>query len=485
MPAIPSDDAQFWPMDLYGTYSPHNAKDRALARNLGLSEHRSTVTMPSSRLQYPDDDFEIANMPGGGLTSITGLAYTDIQNAASYLAQSPSSQHLALPAHLVQRLQSTAGALPYPFSDDQIMEYAEIREKAPSERIGSIPYLYSTNERRARDLSVGNTEYKFEAQPRKERMTRLSMNGNRPDGPHLRVRGAVPSSPVLGIYQSTYQTMPSMPSTFELASDDFPDLSPLSPNLSEILRRSDSTYKKRVQIYDAGKDAEILIKGLSHRQARSEPLIAVLPGLSHDQLLELQDEYKKRCRTGGHGVSLTKHIKATTSGHFGMICYVTSLGRWESEAYWANFWYKSHATTQNLLIETLMGRTNAEIKQIKERFSDQLYSDDLMQCMEKELKPGKFQEAVLIVLAARRQEDTDSIVPQYVERDMDILRQSLEAKQGGERSILQVVITRSDAHLREVLKAYERTHESNFAREALKRSKNSAVSLDSRISRIP
>jgi len=38
-----------------------------------------------------------------------------------------------------------------------------------------------------------------------------------------------------------------------------------------------------------------------------------------------------------------------------------------------------------------------------------------------------------MVLAVRRQEETNPVLPQYVTRDIEILRQSVEAKQGEER----------------------------------------------------
>jgi hypothetical protein len=43
--------------------------------------------------------------------------------------------------------------------------------------------------------------------------------------------------------------------------------------------------------------------------------------------------------------------------------------------------------------------------------------------------------------------------------------------------MLGVVIMRSDAHLREVLRTYERSYQSSFARDALRKSNNLVVRL--------
>jgi len=141
-----------------------------------------------------------------------------------------------------------------------------------------------------------------------------------------------------------------------------------------------------------------------------------------------------------------------------------------------NFWYHSPLSSLELLIEALIGRTNAEVKQIKNCFRDQKYNDDLIRCMEGELKADKFQEAILIVLTAKRQEETDPILMQYVNRDMAFLRQAIETNHGGERTVLQIVFSRSDVHLRQVLKSYESVYGTNFARDALRRSNNLMVS---------
>jgi hypothetical protein len=180
----------------------------------------------------------------------------------------------------------------------------------------------------------------------------------------------------------------------------------------------------------------------------------------------------------GKGVNLSKHIKTKVTGNFGKAVYVTALGRWESEGYWANFWYQSHGSRRELLIESLMGRSNSEVRMIKEDFKDKRYSNSLTRCMEKELKMDKFRTAVLMVLEERRQEEQDVYPMEYVHRDVDLLYRSIRADRGGESGMLEIIVRRSDAHLREVLKTYEKMYGENFARVALKKSNNLVVSLN-------
>ncbi|EMC98029.1 hypothetical protein BAUCODRAFT_66419 [Baudoinia panamericana UAMH 10762] len=305
---------------------------------------------------------------------------------------------------------------------------------------------------------------------------RPSPSGHRSDMP--------PPSPLLEAYHGTYQSISPMP--FAIKDDD--DLSDMESleltssrhhvwqkphgNLSQdvsILVKD----KKRVTVYDAEGDAKRLSKALAHTKPDPDPIIDILPTLSHDQIWELRKEYKKLVKIQGKGINLPKHLKLKLPGtNFGKAAYVTALARWESEGYWANFWYQAHGSRRELLVEALMGRTNAEIRMIKDEFKDKRYADSLDRCMEKELKMDKFRTAVLLVLEERRQEENEVYPPEYVGRDVEVLHQALTAPKGGETAMLQVVILRSDRHLREILREYERRYGENFARAALRKSNN-------------
>jgi hypothetical protein len=327
------------------------------------------------------------------------------------------------------------------------------------------------------------------------RMDRLSVSGNRPD-----IAGILPPpSPLLEAYRGTYQSLSPMIAPLNLSSDsDLDRLSSLSPGLSNHKhhRRSKSSNskidfvgsgsesnsktgggsKKRARLYDAEKDALALNEAISHHKPDIDTICKILPHLTHDQILELRKEYKKHVKVQGRGINIAKHMKMKLSGNFGKAVYVCALGKYESEGYWANFGYQSHSSRRELLIESLMGRGNAEIRQIRESFKDKRYNDDLIRCMEKELKPDKFRVAVLMALEARRQEENEVYPRRYIDKDVDVLNRCLTAKEGGESTMLEIVVRRSDAHLREVLKAYERRYGVNFAREALRKSNNLVVS---------
>ncbi|QDS68196.1 hypothetical protein FKW77_010536 [Venturia effusa] len=359
--------------------------------------------------------------------------------------------------------------------------------KAPSPPSNLRPHARSINGRPA-DLRAPSPS------GLRSRMNRLSVSGSRPDIQTISPGGMPPPSPLLEAYKGTWQSMSPMPTAMMMGDrdydDDIDDLPPLSPRVSRTSihrgastsrRHSPSpdfkekkTKKKTVKLYDeqAETDAHDIAAELSRSHPNNQILIDIMPNMSHDQVLELRTAYKRVCKIQGRGINIAKHIKLKTTGNFCKICYVTALGQWESEGYWANFWYQSNSSRRELLIESLMGRTNAEIRKIKDSFKDKRYNDDLVRCMDKELKADKFRVAVLMALEERRQEENDIWPVEYRNRDVDTLYSALRRREGGETAILEIVVQRSDAHLRECLRTYERKYEGNFAKDCLRKSHN-------------
>ncbi|KAI1755911.1 Annexin [Xylaria castorea] len=326
--------------------------------------------------------------------------------------------------------------------------------------------------------------------PPTARMSTLSVNaGHHSASLSFSSGGAPPASPLLESYHGTYQQSSPMPSPLLLPSHSprssgVDIFEPLSPGLSDG-EGGEKKARRRARFHHPEEDAERLSQALKgdHRAPKTETLIEILPGLTHEQVIELRSQYKKLVKIGPdkRGVNIAKHIRLRLKDEDPVLmkaCYATALGQWESDAYWANFWYQGDKTRRELLIESLMGRTNEEIHNIKDAFSDKKYKDSLVQCMKTELKEDKFKKAVLLVLEERRMEEYDGygrplpIDRRLVEDDVEALYSAVRAEKGGETAMIQIVLLRSDAHMREVLRLYEKVCKSNFARDALRKSGN-------------
>jgi len=315
-----------------------------------------------------------------------------------------------------------------------------------------------------------------------------------------------PGSPLLERYHGTYQSISPMPSPLRLAQHgyDDSDLSDLDidnhhkstrdPHHSVHHSDSDSEFDGGAALrgapksilkrhrdlanhtpYDPENDALALAADFKKTPSPGL-LVKVLPSLSNDSILALRAEYKKHMKVNGKGVNIAKHIKLKfPTQNIGKVAYACALGRWESEAHWANAYYQSGHSRRELLIESLFGRNNAEIKAIREAFNDKKYNDSLEKCMQMELKKDKFRIAVLKALEAKRMDDAEPINERLVAKDVDDLRRALLEKTGGETAMIEIIVMRGDDHLRGVLQEYERLYRGNFAREMIGKSQNLVV----------
>jgi len=306
--------------------------------------------------------------------------------------------------------------------------------------------------------------------------------------------GRPPASPLLEAYRGTYQSISPMPFIPRTGNDD--DLSDLDLSGSDNDRGlvktksrdresdvsltiiSPSSNRKRVSFYDPADDAKKIAAALAgtRHAPNVKPLISILPALSTDDILALRVEYKNHAKVGGQGINIAKHIKMRVTGNLGKAVYATALGRWESEAYWANSWYQGGSTRRELLIESLMGRSNSDIREIKNSFKDKRYGDDLEKCMRAELKADKFRVAILLALEERRMSDSTPLDIELIQRDVVDLYRILTSREGGETAMIQIIVVRSNAHLKEMMRVFEITYKRNFAREMISKSQNLVVS---------
>lgn len=246
---------------------------------------------------------------------------------------------------------------------------------------------------------------------------------------------------------------------------------------SVVLISPGVSQNKRVSFYNPTPDAIALQEALSQaRHIDHKTLVRILPHLNSEDILDLRKEYKEHVKLHGKGINIAKHIRLKLGNSaFGKVCYATTLGRWESEAYWANCYYQSGSSRRELLIESLMGRRNSDIRAIKECFRDSRYVDSLERCMKTELKADKFRTAVLLALDERRQSEREPVDGRLIEQDVYELHRALVSRDGGETAMIFIIVRRSDSHLREVLRTYEKAYRHNFAKAMISKSPNLVV----------
>ncbi len=453
--------------------SPKSEHERHLSLNAAAKVNVSYGRKPSPQPQYAQPaPLQYAQAPYHTHGETTRPDYHRAHSSSiSSQATRPEYAHpdryqYAQPSQQITYTSKTETTKPYTqTAQEQIIEIAPgggVLHSPPSPGLGSRMHSLSVSGGGAASLGVATGHHGA-----------YSMSGSLP-----------PGSPLLEAYHGTYQSISPMPSPMMLPSnmdDDLDDLEPLpgrgrrdssDESQGRVCRKRP---KKRVSFYDPGPDAIALAEALKHHKPDLDPLIEILPRLSDEEIMQLRIEYKKHVKVQGKGINIAKHIKLKVTGNLGKVAYATALGRWESEAHWANFWYQSNSSRRELLIESLMGRSNDEIIAIKDSFRDKRYGDSLEKCMKAELRADKFRMAVLLALEERRQEESDPLSLELVRRDVQDLHRALTAKEGGETAMINIIVVRSDKHLREVLQVFERSYKKNFAREMIRKSQNLVV----------
>lgn len=232
--------------------------------------------------------------------------------------------------------------------------------------------------------------------------------------------------------------------------------------------------------YDPGADARAILSSLKNFRPSPAPLIQILPTLSPSQIVLLRREYKRIFRQ----VNIAKHIKTVfSSSSFGKLAFAVALGPFESEAWFANCWYQKRETRNELLIEALMGKTNEEIRKIKDGFKDAKYDNSLEKAVRNELVANKFRMAVLIQLEGVKMEELGhgvrlnlDAIREDVRRLGDILERK-DGRGGGETVMIEIVINRSDGWIREMAAMYRNMYERDLPKAIMRHSKNLVVSF--------
>ncbi|RPB26566.1 Annexin [Terfezia boudieri ATCC MYA-4762] len=309
-------------------------------------------------------------------------------------------------------------------------------------------------------------------------------------------------SPALQPYQGTYQNISPLPSpsaspisyspsssSHDLGTQEFSLGAPLVTPLPIV---KPTSKDDRDADYDPTPHAKELLACLNHNISRIEPgpIIKILPRLSPAQLVALRAEYKRLF----HQVNIAKHIKMQCgTGAFGKIAWATALGPYESEGWFANSWYQKAISRNELLIEALVGKTVQEIRKIKKGFKDDKYGNSLERAVKNELAAHKFRGVILMTLdtesGIRDEEpehqgylgsvwghavpDPGSVKMDKVQEDVKTLYEVLDGRPGtGETVLMQIILCRSQVHLREVIRWYRQMHKKDLSRVVIKHSPN-------------
>ncbi|KAI9050818.1 hypothetical protein LZ554_004937 [Drepanopeziza brunnea f. sp. 'monogermtubi'] len=201
--------------------------------------------------------------------------------------------------------------------------------------------------------------------------------------------------------------------------------------------------------YDGAADAEALKKAMKGFGTNEKQLIQTLCDKDPLQVAVIQRTYQQR-----YGKDLIKEIKSEVSGYFeeGLVAIVR--GPLLQDCALLLKALEGPGTNEKLLNDVLLGRSNADMRAIKET-----YQRTYRRNLEKDIKADlsmKTERHFLMVLAANRNEDSAPVIPQEIDRDVMDLYKATEGKVGTDELLVCNLLTqRSNAQIAAIAHTYK------------------------------
>ncbi|KAF2843335.1 Annexin [Patellaria atrata CBS 101060] len=177
----------------------------------------------------------------------------------------------------------------------------------------------------------------------------------------------------------------------------------------------------------------------------------------------IQIEHIRKTFTQRFGRDLIRDIMSETSGDFETGLVALARGPLLADAYNLKDAIKGVGTNEALLNDVLLGRSNADIRAIK-----QAYQQEFRSSLEADVRGDlsmKTEQLFAMVLSGTRQEDSVPVNPGQVDADVAEVHRATDGKIGTDQvTVCQIFTNRNDNQLRAISHAYEAKYKKPLAR---------------------
>nr|VZI46056.1 unnamed protein product [Spirometra erinaceieuropaei] len=258
------------------------------------------------------------------------------------------------------------------------------------------------------------------------------------------------------VRQARYQKAPPI----SLKKDDKPAEPAESVFFETEEYQSEGTLKP-AENFDSNADCQRLRKAMKGMGTDEAAIIDVLGHRSLKQRLQIALDFKTL-----FGLDLIKELDSELSGNFARICRGLCLAPENYDAEELHEAMSRPGTDEDCLIEIICTRTNAQLKLIAEAYQ-KLFNRSLEEHVMKDTS-GHFKRLLVSLLQANRDESR-TFDRNKARKDAEDLLAAGEKKTGTDESKFnEILISRSNAHLRAVFAEYEKMSK-NTIEEALKK----------------
>ncbi|KAG4412353.1 hypothetical protein IFR04_014510 [Cadophora malorum] len=205
--------------------------------------------------------------------------------------------------------------------------------------------------------------------------------------------------------------------------------------------------------YDGIADAEALKKAMKGFGTNEKLLIATLADKDPLQVAVIQKVYQQR-----FGKNLINEIKGEVSGSFEDGLTAIVRGPLQQDILNLIQATDGPGTKEKVLNDVLLGRSNADMKAIKEAYQ-KTYHRNLEADIKADLSM-KTERHFLMVLAANRNEESAPVIPQQIDQDVLELYKATEGKTGtDELLVCQILTQRSNAQIAAIAHTYKQKYQ--------------------------
>jgi hypothetical protein len=195
---------------------------------------------------------------------------------------------------------------------------------------------------------------------------------------------------------------------------------------------------------------EKLRKAMKGMGTKESSLIEVFGKYTPLQMNQIINGYESH-----YGNTLLEDIKSETSGNFGKLCCALSMPLVEYDVKCLHDAIAGVGTDEKCLIEILVGRTNSDIKALKEAYQ-KIYDKELKDDIKGDTSGTNYR----LYKALLKGERDESNAPRNAEADADALYKAGEGRMGTDESaFIDILCNYPSAHLRQVFDIYEKKYE--------------------------
>lgn len=204
---------------------------------------------------------------------------------------------------------------------------------------------------------------------------------------------------------------------------------------------------------DASRDANALRSAMKGFGTDDSALISIISKPDPLQMALLRNTFNQI-----HRRDLLKDVKSETSGSYGEGCCALVRGPLAQDVYAAHKAIKGLGTKEALLNDVLVGRSNADMRAIK-----QLYQQEHHKSLEADVRGDlsmKTAKLFDMLMAANRAEESTQIIPQMLEKDVaDLYAATIGRAVGADQiTVCNILTSRSDGQIRAISAQFQQRY---------------------------